>query len=48
MKSLKDFLEIEIKTYKSYKKLNKYDEGVLYGYEIALLVLTREKELKNG
>jgi hypothetical protein len=48
MKSLKDFLNREIKTYKSYKKLSSYEEGLLYGYEIALLVLTREEELKNG
>jgi ribosomal protein S8 len=39
--TINDFLKKEIKTYKSYKKLNQYEQGVLYGYEIALLVIER-------
>jgi hypothetical protein len=40
-KGIKDFLQQEIKTYKSYARLSQYDQGILYAYEIALLVIER-------
>jgi hypothetical protein len=45
--NIKDFLIQEIKTYKSYRRLSQYDQGILYAYEIALLVIERgENESK--
>lgn len=41
--NIKDFLLQEVKTYKSYKRLSQYDQGILYAYQVALLVLSREE-----
>ena len=41
--TIKDFLLKEIKAYKSYKRLNQYDQGILYAYETALIVIERSE-----
>jgi hypothetical protein len=41
--NIKDFLLKEVKTYKSYKRLSQYKQGILYAYEIALIVLERQE-----
>lgn len=42
--NIKNFLLQEVKNYKSYKRLSQYNQGILYAYEIALIILERQEK----
>jgi hypothetical protein len=41
--SIKVFLIGEIKAFKRYKKLNQYDKGILYAYELILFMINQNE-----